>query len=355
MNIGKVRVAVFGESGSGKTVLLSTFYGINTKSEVFLGKSLFLSISKEQAQIGRRLLANHNRISQSVSFPPSTDDFTIYNFRASTFGSNITFLDIDWYDYPGGFWLVPEKIPRDLRVKLKQLIQCDVGILIIDGERFSQEGKKYVKRIFSQFNKTIARLKKEVVGWVDTMQRKSLPKHWIIALSKADSLDESFSAEEFYKFVFQCALTEMEDLGKTVNSPQFGDSFLLLSAARRVSTDKFDGSSPFGFDLIIPSLFENSIRSVVKKANPNLVSKFRAEVSGTTTSIIRFVERVDITGLLQALRFGDASQALTEHLRGSMGNKEIEAETVAKALAEAMRRFNTTEGKRLYYTIQNLF
>ncbi len=57
MRVSEQHVAVFGESGSGKTVLVSSFYGA-AQEQAFLKESLFHVIADNTGQ-GNRLRQNY--------------------------------------------------------------------------------------------------------------------------------------------------------------------------------------------------------------------------------------------------------------------------------------------------------
>ena len=66
-------LAVFGESGSGKTVLLSSFYGASQEPS-FLAESLCKVLADDIGQ-GMRLLQNYLRMREQAE-APATSRFT---------------------------------------------------------------------------------------------------------------------------------------------------------------------------------------------------------------------------------------------------------------------------------------
>jgi ABC-type dipeptide/oligopeptide/nickel transport system ATPase component len=72
-------IAVFGESGSGKTVLVSSFYGAAQEPQV-LKKSLFDVVADDAGQ-GTRLHRNYLGMKDSARLPQTTHfDATSYRF-----------------------------------------------------------------------------------------------------------------------------------------------------------------------------------------------------------------------------------------------------------------------------------
>src|SRR5690349_4788307 len=101
-------IAVFGESGSGKTVMLSAFYGATQEAQ-YRQKSLFHVLADDLGQ-GARLHRNYLGMRDSAQSPP-TNRFssTPYAFSvklkdASDPDTNARPFDalrLVWHDYPG--------------------------------------------------------------------------------------------------------------------------------------------------------------------------------------------------------------------------------------------------------------
>src|SRR5665647_1034930 len=103
------QIAVFGESGSGKTVMLSSFYGA-TQEPQYLQKSLFHIVADDIGQ-GARLHRNYLGMRDSARLPTQTRfAATSYSFslklkagsdpkamKARPFDA----LRLVWHDYPG--------------------------------------------------------------------------------------------------------------------------------------------------------------------------------------------------------------------------------------------------------------
>ena len=108
-------LAVFGEGGSGKTVLLSSFYGASQEPS-FLAESLYKVLADDTGQ-GNRLLQNYLRMRNQAE-APETNRFTAtpYSFtlkltdpgdakaaKAKPFNA----LRLVCHDYPGE-WFTQE-------------------------------------------------------------------------------------------------------------------------------------------------------------------------------------------------------------------------------------------------------
>ena len=99
-------LAVFGESGSGKTVLLSSFYGA-TQEAAFRSKSLYQVVAEDTGQ-ATRLRQNYLKMKNAAQVPDQTVfTATSYSFalkptrgdgtRKQPFSS----VRLVWHDYPG--------------------------------------------------------------------------------------------------------------------------------------------------------------------------------------------------------------------------------------------------------------
>src|SRR3954453_6656942 len=101
-------IAVFGESGSGKTVLVSSFYGA-TQEPQFLKSSLF-HVTADDAGQGHRLHANYLGMRDSARTPTQTRfSSTPYAFSVKLRDKDVNAsgpkpfdaLRLVWHDYPG--------------------------------------------------------------------------------------------------------------------------------------------------------------------------------------------------------------------------------------------------------------
>ena len=105
-------IAVFGESGSGKTVMVSSFYGA-TQEPQYLKKSLFNIVADDIGQ-GARLHRNYLGMRDSARLPePTRFAATSYSFSVKLKdGSNakamkarpFDALRLVWHDYPGDWF-----------------------------------------------------------------------------------------------------------------------------------------------------------------------------------------------------------------------------------------------------------
>ena len=144
------QVAVFGESGSGKTVLLSSFYGA-MQEPAFLEKSLFRVVADDVGQ-GIRLHSNYLGM-RDAGRQPATTRFaaTSYSFSAKLKRSStkaglketpVDALRLVWHDYPGDWFEESAASPEEARRRVdtfRTLLTADVALVLVDGQRLLEE------------------------------------------------------------------------------------------------------------------------------------------------------------------------------------------------------------------------
>jgi hypothetical protein len=152
-------LAVFGESGSGKTVLLSSFYGASQEPS-FLAESLYRVLADDTGQ-GTRLRQNYLRMRNRAEAPEASRfTATPYSFtlklkdpgdgkaaKAKPFDA----LRLVWHDYPGE-WFTEEPSSTGEAARrvgtFTRLLKSDVALVLIDGQKLldhAGEEEKYLK------------------------------------------------------------------------------------------------------------------------------------------------------------------------------------------------------------------
>lgn len=271
------RVAVFGESGSGKTMLLTSFYGHQQAAK--FRKANGYSLLAANAHQGTALLNAYFLLENDLLAPGNRFDYSVYDFYFKIEGFKHPVGLVTWYDYPGGWWTEShsgEEQQRKVRL-VAQLVRADVGLLLVDGQKFRKDGSYYLKRLFASFRDELSRQQKlaapdrpppwkNILGTVSALvlscQRKLVryPTIWVICLSKADLFD-GYSVEEFRKDVLKEAQAEIQELSEQIKSMTWkpeqvsiGEEFLLLSSAEfdPESNHIKDPKKTIGIDLIAP-------------------------------------------------------------------------------------------------------
>ncbi|KDP89852.1 MULTISPECIES: TRAFAC clade GTPase domain-containing protein [Clavibacter] len=259
-------IAVFGESGSGKTVLVSSFYG-SALEPAFADSSLF-NIVADDVGDGRRLHQNYLGMKNSSTLPQSTRQTTSYAFSVkrrpgaeAAAKKPAEDLRLVWHDYPGE-WFESEPqgaTERQRRLEaFRALLGSDVALVLVDAQRLidnAGEEERYLKALLSGFSTHLIRLRDELLP--DGKPLVQFPRIWLIALSKSDLLP-AMDIDGFRDLMTEKAAAEMTALGKEIatfvqgsDALSVGEDFVLLSSAK-FEPGKIEVSKRTGLDLILP-------------------------------------------------------------------------------------------------------
>ncbi|REF29685.1 TRAFAC clade GTPase domain-containing protein [Calidifontibacter indicus] len=268
-------VAVFGESGSGKTVLVSSFYGPTQQGSY---KNDLWDLVADDTGQGSRLNRNFVGMRDHATAPPPTrTDSTTYYFSVKLKGDTATAskdrtfdtLRLAWHDCPGEwFEETPSSAAEESRRvdTFRSLMRSDVAMFLVDGRKLLEhrgEEERYLSTLFTNFRQGLLRIKGDLQA--DDERIVEFPRIWIIALSKADLLPE-LDVHAFRDMITWKALGDVERLRSTiaelVDTPEalsVGDDFLLLSSAkfelapdRDNAPESIDVTRQMGVDLVLP-------------------------------------------------------------------------------------------------------
>ncbi|TVZ00190.1 ATP/GTP-binding protein [Trebonia kvetii] len=262
-------LAVFGESGSGKTVLLSSFYGASQEPS-FLAESLYKVLADDTGQ-GTRLRQNYLRMRNQAKAPEANRfAATPYSFtlkvkepgggkaaKAKPFNA----LRLIWHDYPGE-WFTEEPSSTEEATRrvatFTRLLKSDVALVLVDGQKlldYAGEEEKYLKSLLWGLRGGLEKLRDDIL--TDGEPLREFPRIWILALSKAD-LHPGLNAKGFQDLIVEKAagdVSALHDALKTfVQVPEalsLGEDFMLLSSAR-FEPGKIEVTERVGLDLILP-------------------------------------------------------------------------------------------------------
>ncbi len=192
------QIAVFGESGSGKTVMVSSFYGA-TQEPQYLQKTLFHVLADDIGQ-GARLHRNYLGMRDSARLPPPT------RFSATSYSFSVKLKDVSdakslkakpfdalrlvWHDYPGEWFEQDVSGPEEARRRVdafKSLLGSDVALLLVDGQRLVENSGReegYLKSLLGDFRNGLLSLKGDLLEDGPLVE---FPRIWVLALSKSTS------------------------------------------------------------------------------------------------------------------------------------------------------------------------
>ena len=313
------QIAVFGESGSGKTVLLSSLYGA-TQEPAFLKSSLFNVVAEDIGQ-GNRLFKNYlgmrdeARVPEADRFKSTSYAFSI-KLKNAHVKSNRTkpfdALRLIWHDYPGEWFEQDVSGPEEESRRVdtfRSLLGSDVALLLVDGRKLldhAGEEERYLKSLLANFRNGLLRLKDQVLP--DGKPLLRFPRIWMFALAKADLLPE-FDVFNFRDLVISKVHEELAELRNVlegfVEAPQamsVGEDFLLLSSAK-FEPNKIQLNQRIGIDLLLPVAailpFERHISWVEQKQLGSKVAEVL--LSGSEPLADAILGKIKFTGPISAI------------------------------------------------------
>ena len=287
-------IAVFGGSGSGKTVLLSSFYG-GTQDPGFI-KDHDVNVVAEDTGQGHGLLQNYYRMRSSAEVPGGN------RFKATSYAFSVKLkkglggapkekapfnaLRLVWHDYPGEWF---EQEPSSTaeagrRVEtFRSLLTSDIALLLVDGQKLldnAGEEERYLQALFATFSTGLLNLRDELLENGKPLVR--FPRIWVMALSKADLLPQ-MTAHDFSTLLIEKAGGHMAELRRAIAlmvegdaALSVGEDFLVLSSAK-FTPGKIDVSDRIGVDLLLPLAaalpFERHVRWSERKQIPGKVAQ----------------------------------------------------------------------------------
>lgn len=283
-------IALFGESGSGKTVLLSSFYGRAQEPEVINSSRRHL-VAVSQPQ-GNKLHSYYLGMKNSATLPPANRfSWDSYGFDlklkldSSAGGGTTDALRMVWHDYPGEWFEGRREGTRERERQtagFRALLESDVAFLLVDGQKLLDhrgEEERYLKYLFTSFRNTLLSMRPDILD--DGKRLVRFPRIWFIALSKSD-LNPDLDVYGFRDLVIEKAVDELdllrEVLASYVVAPEalaVGEDFLMLSSGR-FAPGEIHLERRVGLDLILPIAamlpFERHVRWTTELRLPSKVS-----------------------------------------------------------------------------------
>lgn len=272
--IREQHIAGFGESGSGKTVLASSFFGPTQERS---SSNDLWDLVADDTGLGTRLYKNYLGMRDHATVPaPTHFAGTTYYFSVKLKGGGnakakkrpFDILRLAWHDYPGEWFEESPSSEGEANRRIdtfRSLLRSDVAILLVDGQKlldYKGEEERYLKSLLTNFRQRLLQLREDLL--VGESRLVEFPRIWIIALSKAD-LFPDWDIHSFRDLVIWNAAEHIEHLRETLQAlvvaPEalsMGEDFMLLSSAKfELSSTgaepvEIDVTKRVGVDLILP-------------------------------------------------------------------------------------------------------
>ncbi|TFC16545.1 ATP/GTP-binding protein [Cryobacterium glucosi] len=300
-------IAVFGESGSGKTVMLSSFYGA-TQEPYYLQKSLFNVVADDIGK-GNKLHRNYLGMRDSARLPLVTRfSATSYSFSVKLKAASdakamkaraFDALRLVWHDYPGEWFEQAVSGPEESQRRVdtfKSLLGSDVALLLVDGQKLldnAGEEDRYLKSLLTNFRNGLLSLKDDLL--VDGKPLVEFPRIWVMALSKSDLLPD-MSVFNFRDLLIEKACDDIDELRKVLagfvegsDALSVGEDFLLLSSAK-FDAGKIEVTKRVGLELVLPLAamlpFERHVRWAQAKVMPGKVAENLLSGAGALAAVL---------------------------------------------------------------------
>src|SRR4051794_23735491 len=272
--IREQHIALFGESGAGKTVLASSFFGPSQEKS---SSNDLWDLVADDVGVGTRLYRNYVGMRDHATVPPLTKFASVtYYFSVKLKGRGAAkakkqpfdILRLAWHDYPGEWFEESTSSDEEVNRRVdtfRSLLRSDVALLLVDGQKlldYKGEEERYLKSLLTNIRQGLLRLKDDLLAGKDRLVE--FPRIWIIALSKADLFPDG-DVHSFRDLVIWHADDHIEHLRATLQdfvvTPEalsMGEDFMLLSSAKFELSSagpdpvEIDVTKRVGIDLILP-------------------------------------------------------------------------------------------------------
>lgn len=364
-------VAVFGESGSGKTVLLSSFYGA-AKESVNIKKNGFEIVAPVSTQ-GNKLHSNYLGMRNSATLPnPDMYKWDSFKFDVkaqksdSAAGGHLDALSLMWHDYPGEWFEGRRESARERSrqvASFRALLGSDVAMILVDGQKLREycgEESRYLKLLFTTFRNTLLSMRDEILD--DGKKLVRFPRIWMLAMSKSDLLPD-VDVEAFRDLVIENAQEELDLLTQALSSfvttPQalaVGEDFVLLSAGK-FDPNEIDVNRSYGTDLMLPIAallpFERYVRWAKNMELPGKLGEVLLKSAGTFAAALLMKSRklpapiALVVSLIGQSTITDAAELAGAKLREANAHAREKGKVMAALITSFKINLEDAEGEGL--------
>lgn len=258
-------IAVFGEAGSGKTVLVSSFYGQAQEPDLEWPYTVTADKQGQGAKLHQNYLGmrNSSQAPQPTKFQADSYAFSVKLRNQGAADKDMPFdvFRLIWHDYPGEWFEEDPGGPEEEKRRIdtfRSLLKSDIAFFLIDGQRLvdnAGEEERYLKSVFTNFSNGLLARREEIL--VAGERFEQFPRIWIITLSKADLLPD-LDVIGFRDLVIEKAAGEVIRLSEVLSgfvtndeALDVGEDFMLLSSAK-FGEDTIEVQERVGVDLVLP-------------------------------------------------------------------------------------------------------
>ncbi|WP_430591392.1 ATP/GTP-binding protein [Humidisolicoccus flavus] len=359
-------IAVFGESGSGKTVLISSFYGSSQEAR-FRDDYGFDVIADDVSQ-GNKLHSNYLGMKKSGTLPlPNRFKAESFTFSMRTLARTATStqarrkrdtLKLVWHDYPGEWFEQSVSTPEEgarRNAAFRELLGSDVALLLVDAQKLIDhegEEERYLKSLLNNFRTGLMRLQDEILHGNELLT--SFPRVWMLALSKAD-LMPNMNVAAFQELLIEKVCDELDALrhvlAEFVQVPEafsVGEDFVLLSSAK-FEPGKIEVAQRIGIQLVLPIASMLPLERHERWAGRmQIPRKIASEIFSNADNMVRILVATKLRlpgplgvaqGLLLSFMAGESMQASLDMANTKLREMSEEATKRHDHLKAALLRF----------------
>jgi hypothetical protein len=210
----------------------------------------------------------------------------------------------------------------------------------------------YVRQLLDQFKLEARRIVDALDGAKQSIAPETFPRHWILAVSKADTLPLDITAEAVCKDIVIGAADQLAGVAKAVGAKSFGHQFLLLSSVRGDGAHVVDAHQYVGLPLIAPIALISMLSGLAESAGNGSPFGFLRAILERLGGLVDLIDKLDdflppkyqvLTLLLKALNLKEGIDKGADYFRKKQESAAKRGKSL-EAAAAAMRAELASEG-----------
>lgn len=359
-SIPTLRLALLGEEGAGKTTFFASYYANQSDRGPMVAAHGVRLRALDKAK-GLMLRQRHEQM-RDGRWPQGTDRSDVFDFDVFVDGLAEPGLRVSWLDYPGKWWMTrPEdRGEQEARRKaLGELVQSQVVVVLLDGQRYLEEGGHYARSLFTRLHLVVQGMRADLKTFVS---KPELPDIVILAVSKADRLPPEVTAADIYTHLIRDCGEELTQLTKAFGfdtaKTHFPETVILLSSAHAPEGRILDLSRTLSLDLIAPVAMLDILTRTARKAAPSKVfgplAAVLRSIGKAGTVLAGFGKKIKnpkLAALLAAMALlaEPLGRAGAEHLEEKLKEAKKRSDAVSAVAARLLMALKEAENTAAYY------